>query len=142
MWERVRRKTKAARVAGNIAVVNLFSTGIAVNYGKPPIYMYDPHHTLAGDMFSDRFPVDNQPSSIALAHRFGAVGYVGILTFRDKDNCVEYHGSKDGNGVIPGLTVSPSSGARIKEFLRGGPVEATLVLAEDPGPGRRGGSPS
>ncbi len=135
-------QANAARVAGNIAVVDLFSTGIPMNNGMPPIrdvpgaasyFVYDPNHTLEGDMYSETSPVNNQTSSTALARRYGAVGYIGILNFRAKDVCQQYHGPKDANGVICGLTVSPSSGARIKELLAGGAVKATLVLTQDPG---------
>ena len=130
---------KASQVAGNIAVVDLFSNGYEINYGKPPIWTYDPNHTLDGDMYSETYPVSNQPDAVDFARRFGAVGLICILTFRSKDACMQYHGPKYGNGVIAALTVSPSSGARIKELLSRGPVQGTLVLTEDPGAPPPGG---
>jgi hypothetical protein len=90
-------------------------------------------------MYSETYPVNNQPEVIDLARRFGAVGLICILTFRSKDACVQYHGPKYGNGVITALTVSPSSGERIRQLLSGGPVQGTLVLTEDPGSPPPGG---
>lgn len=130
---------KAKQLAGNIAVVDLYSDGYEINYGNPPIWVYDPNNTLAGDMYSETYPVNNQSEAIELARRCGAVGLICILTFRSKDACVTYHGPKYGNGVITALTVSPSSGARIRELLSGGPVIGTLVLTEDPGAPPPGG---
>jgi hypothetical protein len=90
-------------------------------------------------MYSETYPVNNQSEAIDFARRFGAVGLICILTFRSKDSCMSYHGPKYGNGVITALTVSPSSGARIKQLLSTGPVQGTLVLTEDPGPPPPGG---
>lgn len=134
-------QANARPIAGNIVLVDLISHGMAINDGEPPIFVYDPNHPLAGDLYSESFPVDNQPGSMALARQLGAIGYVGILTYRAKDTCQEYHGPKVGTEVISGLTVSPSSGARIKELLAGGPVEATMVLTENPEP-RLGSTPT
>ena len=130
---------RAVEVAGNIALVELYSNGYQINYGSPPLWTYDPKGTLEGDMYSETYPVDNQSAVIENARLAGAIGLVCILTFRSRDACVQYHGPKNDNGVITALTVSPSSGKRIKELLAAGPARATLVLTEDPGTPPPGG---
>jgi hypothetical protein len=132
-------QARAGEVAGNIAVVDFVSNGVEINYGAPPIWTYDRNNTLPGDMYSETYPVDRQQEVTELARRFGAVGLVGILVSRPDDVCVEYHGPKNGNQVISAVTVGPSSGRRIKELMSGGPVDGTLVLAEDPGSPPPGG---
>jgi hypothetical protein len=132
-------QAKAREVAGHIAVVELYSDGYRINYGNPPIWTYDPNRTLAGDMYSETYPVDNQPAAIENARLAGAIGLVCILTFRSGEACVQYHGPKNGNRVITALSVSPSSGEQIKNLLAVGPVRATLVLTENPGTPPPGG---
>lgn len=132
-------QAKAREVAGNIAVVDFVSSGVPINYGKPPIWAYDQHNTLAGDMYSETYPIDDQQEVTDRARRHGAVGLVGILTSRPSHVSMEYHGPKNGNQVISALTVSPSSGKRIKELLSRGPVQGTIVLTEDAGSPPPGG---
>ncbi|MGE0407092.1 MAG: M28 family peptidase [Candidatus Korobacteraceae bacterium] len=132
-------RSKAGQVAGNIVLVEMFSHGVSVNYGEAPLWLYDPNNTLTGDKFSETYPVDNQDAVIDRARRYGAAAVVGILVSRPDDVCVEYHGRKRGNEVIPALTVSPSTGRRIKELLGSGHARATVVLAEDPGSPPPGG---
>jgi Peptidase family M28 len=126
------REFEAKSVAGKIVVVDLIAPDSPRGLGAGAfLYAYDPHGTLATPRGSDGFPIINLPSSIDLARRHGAKGYIGILTFRADDDCQEYHGPKYGNQVISAVTVSPSSGAHLKSLLARGPVCATITLTEE-----------
>jgi len=122
-------------VAGKIVLVDLvappwkFSTDDAV-------FVHDPNGTLVGDSNRENFPLVNLVRSIALARRFGAVGYIGILVNSQADNCQMYHGPRLGTEVITALTISPNSGRELKKLLKSGNVEATLTLTEQLNPER------
>jgi hypothetical protein len=123
-------KTKA--VAGKIVLVDLIAPpGHYGDEAKSIMFIYDPRGTLISERGSQGFPVVNMSTSIDLARRHGAIGYIGILTFRARDNCQEYHGPKYGNQVISALTVSPSSGDYLKKLLAAGPLQGTIVLTEE-----------
>ncbi|MFZ0888104.1 MAG: M28 family peptidase [Candidatus Binataceae bacterium] len=122
---------KAKAAAGKIAMVDLIAPpGYYSDQTTSILFVYDPGGTLLAERGSQGFPIANLSTSIDLARRHGAIGYIGILTFRARDNCQEYHGPKYGNQVIPALTISPASGDRLKTLLAAGPLRATIVLTE------------
>ncbi|HUY25794.1 MAG TPA: M28 family peptidase [Candidatus Binataceae bacterium] len=121
-------------VAGKIVVVDLLApSGYYDDGGGGSIlYAYDPRGTLGAPRGSNGFPVLNLASSIDLARRRGAIGYIGILTFRANDDCQEYHGPKYGNQVITAVTISPASGEYLRKCMASRPVRGTIVLTEQP----------
>ncbi len=122
---------EAVDVAGKIAVVDLIAPGLPTAilniFG---MYTYDPENTLPGDKITENWPVDNFDSSYENAHHYGAVGYVGILTFT-ADNIHQYlHAYADAS--LPGLYISPNDGANLRNMLLDDQtVEATIVLTGD-----------
>ena len=119
---------EAVDVEDKIAVVDLVAAGLpAALLGIFDMYTYDPENTLAGDMLTENWPVDNFDTSYENAHNYGAVGFVGILTFTADDIHQYLHSYAD--GLVPGLYISPNDGARLRAMLLDGQtVEATMVL--------------
>ncbi len=135
--EEFQTRNETTPVAGKIVVVDLISKGLSYAFwSQDALFTYDPNNTLPGDMFTENFPVFNIRQSIDLARRYGAVGFIGILTFSAKNNSQYYHGDKVGNVVISAVTVSPSSGDVLKKLMAAGPVKATLSLTEQEEPYR------
>ena len=115
-------------LTGKIAVVDLVAAGLpAAILGLFSMFTYDPENTLPGDMLTENWPVDNFDTSYENAHLYGAVGFVGILTFSADDIHQYLHAYADEQ--LPGLYISPNDGARLRDMLLDGQtVEATMVL--------------
>jgi hypothetical protein len=142
-----KEKNAQTNIAGKLVLVDLISRGIRCSTYWPPngtLFTYDPNKTLPDDMVSETWPLANVTSSIDLARRHGAIGYVGVLMDTAQNNCQEYHDAKVGNEVMSALTVSPATGDYLKKHLAAGPVKATVVLTEQPNPWRteRAGAPA
>jgi len=119
---------EAVNVVGKIAVVDLVAAGLPTAIlGYFGMYTYDPENTLPGDMITENWPVDNFDTSYENAHHYGAVGFVGILTFTADDIHQYLHAYAD--TLIPGLYISPNDGTRLRAMLLDSQtVEATMVL--------------
>ncbi len=95
-------------------------------------FSYDPDHTVAkGWRQSNPYSPNNFPSNFSRAAQHGAVGFVGILTdYFDRNTFYnELYEEKPCLWPIPGLWLSKSDGARLKEMLKAGSAnQATLVL--------------
>ena len=119
---------EAVDVLGKIVVVDLLAPGLpAAVFGLFGMYTYDPENTLQGDMLTENWPVANFDSSYENAHHYGAVGFVGILTFTADDIHQYLHAYAD--SLIPGLYISPNDGTHLRAMLLDGQtVEATMVL--------------
>lgn len=121
---------EAVDVMGKIAVVDLIAPGLPTAIlGLFDMYTYDPENTLPGDMITENWPVDNFDSSYENAHHYGAVGFVGILTFTADDIHQYLHAYAFDDATLPGLYISPNDGTRLRTMLTDGQtVEATIVL--------------
>ncbi|MHA2288256.1 MAG: hypothetical protein ACXABG_05675 [Promethearchaeota archaeon] len=119
---------EAVDVTDKIAVVDLIAPGLPTAIlSLFDMYTYDPENTLPGDMITENWPVNNFDSSYENAHHYGAVGFVGILTFTADDIHQYLHAYADGS--LPGLYISPNDGEELRTILLDGQtVEATMVL--------------
>jgi hypothetical protein len=119
---------EAENVEGKIVVVDLIASGLPTAIlGLFPMFTYDPENTLPGDMITENWPVDNFDTSYENADLYGAVGYIGILTFTADDIHQYLHAYADGS--LPGLYISPNDGAHLRTMLLDGQtVDATIVL--------------
>jgi hypothetical protein len=118
----------ACDVDGRIALVDLVASRSAPIPER--LFTHDVSNTLkaTGTMedFAENWPIDNLARSYSLASDRGAAGYVGILTFTVADNPQYHHWYADGS--LPGLTISPRAGARLRDQLARGDFEASMVL--------------
>ncbi len=119
-------KSAAEGLRGKIVVVDVVTHGLPRSQFQPVrLFEYDPQNTFT-EKASEYWPPTNLREAYALARKYGAAGYVGILTFRVNDNNQYLHGLYSGG--VPGLFISPNQGARLKSLLKAGPVEANLLL--------------
>ncbi|MHA2290090.1 MAG: M28 family peptidase [Promethearchaeota archaeon] len=119
---------ETANVAGKIAVVDLISPARPISMlDSFDMYTYDPEKTFSGDNLTESSGIKNFKTSFENAHRYGAVGFVGILTFMADDIHQYLHVYAD--GLLPGLYISPNDGTRLKAMLLDGQtVKATMIL--------------
>jgi len=95
-------------------------------------FAYDPKNTAPPDWHqANPYSPNNFPSNFSRAAQHGAVGFVGILTdYFDRNTYYnELYGEEPCLWPIPGLWLSKSDGARLKELLQKNSTnQATLVL--------------
>jgi len=127
-------KDASVGIEGKIVVVDVIAPGWPMStFLRDALFVYDPEGTFADDKATENWPPVNLDESYALAKRYGAAGYVGILTFTAEYNSQFLHWYAD--GAMPMLFVSPEGGARLKELLAAGPVQAKMVLTGTAGEG-------
>ncbi len=119
----------AGDLTGKIVLVDIVAPPTPASaFDRATLFRYDPDHTLVGDNAMENWPPINF-DTYDRAHAKGAVGYVAVLTFTvdDNDQFLHFYFSE----TIPGVSVSPPAGARLKRLVAAGPVEAKLVLTGD-----------
>jgi len=128
-------KNETIGIEGKIVLVDILAAPWPRAFLLPFIlFEWDPDNTFVNDpMATENWPLANLDNSYYLADAYGAVGFVGIVTFM-ADYVNQYlHWYADGE--LPGLTISPNDGDHLKELLIDGSVEATMILTGEEGPG-------
>ncbi|MFX0012145.1 MAG: serine aminopeptidase domain-containing protein, partial [Candidatus Hermodarchaeota archaeon] len=120
-------------VVGKIVLVDLLAAPWPRALLEPLIlFEWDPDNTFESDpMATENWPLANLDSSYTLAGTYGAVGYIGIITFMA--DYVNQYLHWYGDESLPGLTVSKNDGNHLKELLSSGTItESTIVLTGEP----------
>ncbi|MFB0562492.1 MAG: M28 family peptidase [Candidatus Lokiarchaeia archaeon] len=125
-------------IEGKIVMADILASGIPHALVAPfSLFTHDPNDTLTGDKILENFPDNNLASSYRLAEGYGAVGFIGVITFHAKKVNQYFHmrGGVYLDGSIPGLFVSLDDSDYLKGLLQDGNVEATMVLTGYEGQG-------
>ena len=126
-------------VKGKIVVADIVSDGLRVPLFRPnkfkwpdSFFTYDPGGTLANDENCENWP-PSFATSYGNAAQHGAAGFVGILELMagDMNQYLHWYAKYE----LPGVSISPRAGARLRETLRSGSAEATIVLTGFQGQG-------
>lgn len=94
------------------------------------LFYTDAQNTIEDLPYSIGLPLLNFPSALIAAANRGAAGFIGILTFRADGINEEYHGLKEFNPLLTGLTVDPVAGARLRALAAERGSRARLTLTE------------